>query len=201
MLEHGAVWITYNPKTATAADITKLKSLVNGVDRMALSPYAGLKTPISLQSWDYQLFVNRRRDPRVSEVRRRAALQPEDDPGAGRQLLGSLVQRSAEHARPPVRGLSCVTRHATIEPDLEGAGSPRRRRHRDGAASRSSASRCWSLAVGGGVLWGSSGDNGAGRCRAPSSVDAGFARDMSTHHQQAITMAGYARDNSDEPSR
>jgi uncharacterized protein (DUF305 family) len=28
------------------------------------------------------------------------------------------------------------------------------------------------------------------------SVDAGFARDMSTHHQQAVTMAGYARDNS-----
>lgn len=29
-----------------------------------------------------------------------------------------------------------------------------------------------------------------------SSVDAGFASDMSTHHQQAITMAGYVRDNS-----
>ena len=30
-----------------------------------------------------------------------------------------------------------------------------------------------------------------------TSVDAGFASDMSTHHQQAITMASYARDNSD----
>jgi uncharacterized protein (DUF305 family) len=28
-----------------------------------------------------------------------------------------------------------------------------------------------------------------------NSVDAGFARDMSTHHLQAITMAGYERDN------
>lgn len=28
-----------------------------------------------------------------------------------------------------------------------------------------------------------------------SSVDAGFARDMSTHHKQAVTMAGYERDN------
>jgi uncharacterized protein (DUF305 family) len=28
-----------------------------------------------------------------------------------------------------------------------------------------------------------------------SSVDAGFARDMSTHHTQAVTMAGYERDN------
>jgi uncharacterized protein (DUF305 family) len=28
-----------------------------------------------------------------------------------------------------------------------------------------------------------------------NSVDAGFARDMATHHQQAVTMAGYVRDN------
>jgi len=28
-----------------------------------------------------------------------------------------------------------------------------------------------------------------------SSVDAGFAWDMSVHHQQAVTMAGYTRDH------
>jgi uncharacterized protein (DUF305 family) len=33
-----------------------------------------------------------------------------------------------------------------------------------------------------------------------SSVDAGFARDMSTHHTQAVTMAGYERDNTSDPS-
>jgi uncharacterized protein (DUF305 family) len=32
-----------------------------------------------------------------------------------------------------------------------------------------------------------------------NSVDAGFARDMSTHHLQAITMAGYERDNTTNP--
>jgi uncharacterized protein (DUF305 family) len=31
------------------------------------------------------------------------------------------------------------------------------------------------------------------------SVDAGFARDMSTHHTQAVTMAGYERDNTTNP--
>ena len=35
---------------------------------------------------------------------------------------------------------------------------------------------------------------------AASSVDAGFARDMSTHHTQAITMAGYERDTTTNPS-
>jgi uncharacterized protein (DUF305 family) len=41
------------------------------------------------------------------------------------------------------------------------------------------------------------GNSGTSGTSAPSttSVDAGFARDMSTHHQQAITMAAYTRDN------
>jgi len=38
---------------------------------------------------------------------------------------------------------------------------------------------------------------GAGGPSAPTagSVDAGFAQDMTTHHVQAVTMAGYERDN------
>ena len=67
MLEHGAVWITYNPKTLPAAQLATLKKYVSGVDRMALSPYAGLKTPISLQAWGYQLFVNSATDPRIAQ--------------------------------------------------------------------------------------------------------------------------------------
>ncbi len=67
MLEHGAVWITYNPKTATSADITTLKNDVEGVAYLALTPYAGLKTPVSLQAWGYQLFVQKATDPRVQE--------------------------------------------------------------------------------------------------------------------------------------
>ena len=67
MLEHGAVWITYNPKTLSAAGLTKLKTYVSGVNMLALSPYPNLKTPISLQSWGYQLFVSDPSDPRISQ--------------------------------------------------------------------------------------------------------------------------------------
>jgi uncharacterized protein (DUF305 family) len=35
---------------------------------------------------------------------------------------------------------------------------------------------------------------------AAGSVDVGFAQDMSTHHTQAVTMAGYERDNTTNPS-
>jgi hypothetical protein len=67
MLEHGAVWITYNPKTLPAGQLATLKKYVQGVDRTALTPYAGLKTPISLQAWGYQLFVNSANDPRIAQ--------------------------------------------------------------------------------------------------------------------------------------
>jgi uncharacterized protein (DUF305 family) len=54
------------------------------------------------------------------------------------------------------------------------------------------------IAVAGGFLWGSkSSDNGTS-LPGSSSIDAGFARDMATHHQQAVTMAGYVRDNASD---
>jgi uncharacterized protein (DUF305 family) len=55
------------------------------------------------------------------------------------------------------------------------------------------------VAVTAGFLWGR--HTGTSSTSAPSSrsVDAGFAWDMSTHHGQAITMAGYARDYTDDP--
>jgi hypothetical protein len=67
MLEHGAIWVTYNAKTLPASQLAILKKDVAGVDRMALSPYPNLKTPISLQAWGYQLFVHKATDPRINE--------------------------------------------------------------------------------------------------------------------------------------
>lgn len=54
-------------------------------------------------------------------------------------------------------------------------------------------------AAAGGYLAGTH-NNANATAPTTSSVDAGFARDMSTHHQAAITMAGYTRDNTDNPS-
>jgi len=41
---------------------------------------------------------------------------------------------------------------------------------------------------------------GRGRVPAADSVDAGFARDMSLHHEQAVVMAGLVYDRSDDPA-
>jgi hypothetical protein len=67
MLEHGAVWVTYNPATVKGTELTKLESYVKGQDRLALSPFAGLTSPISLQAWGYQLFVDNASDPRIAQ--------------------------------------------------------------------------------------------------------------------------------------
>ena len=66
MLEHGAIWITYRPDLA-ADQLDVLKKDVSGVDYMALSPYPGLKSAVSLQAWGHQLFVDSATDPRVQE--------------------------------------------------------------------------------------------------------------------------------------
>ncbi|MEO8888350.1 MAG: DUF3105 domain-containing protein [Jatrophihabitantaceae bacterium] len=66
MLEHGAIWITYKPGLADA-DVAKLSDLVAGNDRMAMSPYPGLSSAISLQAWGYQLKVDSASDPRIEK--------------------------------------------------------------------------------------------------------------------------------------
>jgi hypothetical protein len=66
-LEHGAVWVTYNPTKASAADIATLKKLVDGDAYRLLSPYPGLKSPISLQAWGEQLLVDKASDSRVKK--------------------------------------------------------------------------------------------------------------------------------------
>ena len=65
-LEHGAVWITYKPGLAPA-EITTLSGLVNGQDHRVMSPFPNLSSPISLQSWGYQLKVDSATDPRIQK--------------------------------------------------------------------------------------------------------------------------------------
>ena len=66
-LEHGAVWITYNPDTISSSDLDILKSLVQGQPYTTLSPYPGLDSTVSLQAWAHQLKVDSASDERVKE--------------------------------------------------------------------------------------------------------------------------------------
>ena len=66
-LEHGAVWIAYNPDTIAPGDLDILQDKVEGESYMLMSPYPGLDTPISLQSWGHQLKLDSAGDERVDQ--------------------------------------------------------------------------------------------------------------------------------------
>jgi hypothetical protein len=66
-LEHGAVWITYNPDEVSDADIQTLAGLVENEAGRMMSPYEGLDSPISVQSWGHQLKVDSAEDKRIKQ--------------------------------------------------------------------------------------------------------------------------------------
>ena len=66
-LEHGAVWIAYNPATITGSALQSLRDRVEGEDYLMLSPYPGLDSPISLQSWGHQLKLTDPADQRIDQ--------------------------------------------------------------------------------------------------------------------------------------
>ena len=66
-LEHGAVWIAYNPDQVTGDALETLSKKVDGERYLVMSPYPGLDSPVSLQSWGHQLKVGEVTDPRIDE--------------------------------------------------------------------------------------------------------------------------------------
>jgi hypothetical protein len=65
-LEHGAVWITYQPELA-ADDVQRLQDLVWDEGYVVLSPYPGLQSPIVLTAWGVQLELESAGDARIAD--------------------------------------------------------------------------------------------------------------------------------------
>ena len=65
-LEHGAVWVTYDPDALSEDDVATLSALVSDIPYRFMSPYAGLDAPVSVQAWNRQLEVDSADDPRLA---------------------------------------------------------------------------------------------------------------------------------------
>jgi Protein of unknown function (DUF3105) len=89
-LEHGAVWIAYDPARITGDATAALSARVQGQPYTVMSPYPGLDQPIALQSWGHQLKLADANDPRIdqfiSALRTNQYTHPEV--GASCQALG-----------------------------------------------------------------------------------------------------------------
>jgi Protein of unknown function (DUF3105) len=65
-LEHGAVWITYDPEVVSGDALDTLTAFADESGRM-VSPNPGQDSAISLQSWNHQLKVDSGDDPRIAQ--------------------------------------------------------------------------------------------------------------------------------------
>jgi hypothetical protein len=82
-LEHGAVWIAYNPDQISGDALGRLKERVINQQYIMLSPYPGLDKPISLQSWGHQLKLDSADDIRIDRFIRALRTNPYQYPEVG----------------------------------------------------------------------------------------------------------------------
>jgi hypothetical protein len=96
-MEHGAVWITYQPGLPEA-DIAKLRNHASS-DYMLLSPYPGLPSKIALSSWNHNLAVDSADSPDIAAFIRKFKQGP-DTPERGSPCTGGIDQTAAEAVIP-----------------------------------------------------------------------------------------------------
>ncbi|WP_051400188.1 DUF3105 domain-containing protein [Haloechinothrix halophila] len=88
-MEHGAVWITYNPDKLDSEAVDLLKLRVENKPYTVMSPYPGMDSPISLQAWGHQLKVDSAEDERIDQfiaaLRRNPNVAPEPQGGCSSQ--------------------------------------------------------------------------------------------------------------------
>jgi hypothetical protein len=88
-MEHGAVWITYQPELPEA-DIVYLQEIVRGKAYLLLSPFPGQRSPVVLTAWGVQMETGSVRDVRVGRFIARYLLGP-TTPERGAPCSGQLV--------------------------------------------------------------------------------------------------------------
>lgn len=101
-LEHGAVWITYQPNLPQD-QVDKLKSLAESQNYLLVSPYPGLPAPIVLSAWGHQLQIQSASDSRINQfikAFKNNSVNPPPEPGAlcsnGTSINGVQSTQTAE---------------------------------------------------------------------------------------------------------
>jgi hypothetical protein len=95
-LEHGAVWITYQP-SLPRAEVNQLRSfessqsvLAGGSRYMDVSPFPGLPFKIVASSWGFQLRLTSPTDPRLQEFVNKFRFSQQYTPEYGGACTGGL---------------------------------------------------------------------------------------------------------------
>ncbi|MHB8451912.1 MAG: DUF3105 domain-containing protein [Mycobacteriales bacterium] len=101
-LEHGAVWITYQP-SLPPAEVGQLRAFEarqsvvgsTGSRYVDLTPFPGLPTPIVISSWGFQLRLSSPADPRLQQFvdKFRASAKYTPEYGGSCSGLGTPLQK------------------------------------------------------------------------------------------------------------
>jgi hypothetical protein len=98
-LEHGVVWVTYQPDLVPPDQIEALQGLASSHSHVLVSPYPGLPAPVVASAWGRQLKLEGAYDPRLEQfvnAFEHGAQSPEPDGpcagGIGQPVVGPLSQ-------------------------------------------------------------------------------------------------------------
>ena len=91
-LEHGVIWITYQPDLAES-ELQQLQTLTRQSSHRLLSPYPELTSPIVASAWGYQLTLDRADDPRLADFIQKYEQNP-FGPEPGAPCTGGVGQPS-----------------------------------------------------------------------------------------------------------
>jgi hypothetical protein len=97
-LEHGAVWITYDPDLPQE-DVDKLRDLANQ-SYVLVSPYPGLEHPVVASVWGKQLVLDGADDDRLEPFIREYRMNPNNTPEPG-ALCSLGVDYTMEEGETP----------------------------------------------------------------------------------------------------
>ncbi|MFJ2834121.1 MULTISPECIES: DUF3105 domain-containing protein [unclassified Nocardia] len=118
-LEHGAVWIAYNPDKVSAADQAALAARVTNKPYTLMSPIPGMAHPISLQSWGHQLKPDSAADPRIDQFILALRENPYTTPEPGATCSSPLFDRT----NPPPFDPTAPGPDA-VDPNSDGSATP-----------------------------------------------------------------------------
>lgn len=81
-LEHGAVWVTYDPDAVTGEQLELLRRDIPSTYAI-LSPYEGLPSPVIASAWGAQLKASGADDPRIKDfISKYRSAKSAPEPGA-----------------------------------------------------------------------------------------------------------------------
>lgn len=129
-LEHGAVWITYQPDLPEA-EVDKLKELASA-EYMLLSPFPGLPAKIVVSSWNHQLKLEKADDPRLVKFIQKYKQNPTYTPEYGAACTGGvdttadqpLPEKPSEDFDPHATPSPGAAVSPSASPDAEESPSP-----------------------------------------------------------------------------